>query len=107
MLDKVPRVIIPEAPHTLPLKTRLPPVKSLWRTIFMPIVELTTQLNDKQREELGKSLFNLGNLCFSSLVLTLLVLGKFDSTLLLIGCFFFAILYMTATILLANTRRFV
>ena len=48
---------------------------------------LSTQLDDNQRHELGKTMFSLGNLSFSSLILGSLVIGTFEPGLFIIGIF--------------------
>ena len=58
------------------------------------------QLNRDQRLELGKALFNLGNLCFSTTLLGQVVLSSLDIFIFLLGGICFAGFYTIAIIII-------
>jgi hypothetical protein len=60
----------------------------------------TVKLNLTQRKELSKSLFNLGNFFFSTILLGKVVLHKLDTPLFLIGALSFTALYVLAIMLI-------
>jgi hypothetical protein len=57
------------------------------------------RLDTNQRHELAKTLFGLGNMCFSSLILGSVVLGNFEPGLFTIGAFIFVTLLLVGIIL--------
>lgn len=61
------------------------------------------RFNRDQKLELGKSLFNLGNLFFSIIILSQ-VSNTLDVPLFLIGSFSFVLLYAMAIILIDEER---
>ena len=56
--------------------------------------------NTYQRKELGKALFNSGNLVFASLILGQVVSTKFDPFMFFIGMICFVLFFTIAIILL-------
>lgn len=56
------------------------------------------RFNRDQKLELGKALFNLGNLFFSTMLLGQVVLNNLDMPIFIIGSFSFAGLYALAII---------
>ena len=64
----------------------------------------TLKLNPTQRKELSKSLFNLGNFFFSTVLLGQVVLHSLDIPLFLFGAISFALLYSIAIILIREER---
>ena len=58
------------------------------------------RLNPTQRKELSKSLFNLGNFFFSTVLLGQVVLHNLDVPLFLFGAISFTVLYSLAIMLI-------
>src|SRR3989338_3905575 len=78
------------------------------RRPVMPPFSINIKFNEVQSKEMGKALFNSGNLSFSALILAQVVSGNFSPTYFILGMFCFAAFFALAIILLSgdNKRRF-
>jgi len=64
-------------------------------------MQFSSRLNVTQRKELSKSLFNLGNFFFSTVLLGQVVLHHLEIPMFLFGAISFAVLYILAIILIS------
>src|SRR3989338_8351662 len=92
-IQAFPTLVVPTIPS--PNNRRRP---------VMPPFSINIKFNEVQSKEMGKALFNAGNLCFSALILGQVVSGKFSPQLFIMGIICFAA-FFTAAILVLTDRR--